>query len=488
MKIKNVINSTLVATVLASSIFTTSVSANEVTVSALPPVVAEKDYVFKDIKGEHYQSDVEWLHSLGIINGYTKTEFMPKEIVTRSQASKMLVATSDVANYPLSKQRNYPNSFTDVTANKWFYEPIVKLYEHNVINGFTEKSFRPDQGMKRSELSKLIASTFDFKVLDTSKESLGEISKGRWFYEPMLALYERGILKHDERGNFYPDNYVNRAEFSQMIASTLTYLESQKGVKGTLEQYPITIVDGMTKKSIGSHVKGTVDVAFYREELDFYEMKEPVFKQENIHMNNGKVILKNVPTGNYYVMITPDLVMHELTRPYGVKTMYNITGKKVKVNGETTQTFVLNRSEPYVNGMDDKETVKKYTKETEEALLEEVNRYRIVNQSMPLRSHPSLEKFADLRKEQIKEFFSHDTREGLSFEENFLTNIEVTNINYVSENLAETKGDILSVLNYWEQSELNKQNMLGNYQYGAVRVVQSEAGTLRAVLVLANEQ
>lgn len=53
--------------------------------------------------------------------------------------------------------------FTDVQPNKWYYEDVLSLYEKEIIHGYDDNTFRPDQLITRAEVSKMINAVLEYK-------------------------------------------------------------------------------------------------------------------------------------------------------------------------------------------------------------------------------------------------------------------------------------------------------------------------------------
>ena len=54
--------------------------------------------------------------------------------------------------------------FDDVSLNHWAYSSIQKMKEKELINGFPDGSFRPNNSVSRAEYAKMLTTVFGFTV------------------------------------------------------------------------------------------------------------------------------------------------------------------------------------------------------------------------------------------------------------------------------------------------------------------------------------
>jgi hypothetical protein len=96
----------------------------------------------------------ECLAARNVMTGYSDGTFRPNAPVTRAQAAKMLVSAKGWSLYspPWS-------SFTDVPPTHWAYAYVHTALSHGIIAGYADGTFRPDVGVTRAQLAKMVALT-----------------------------------------------------------------------------------------------------------------------------------------------------------------------------------------------------------------------------------------------------------------------------------------------------------------------------------------
>lgn len=89
----------------------------------------------------------------GIVQGYADGTFKPHAAVTRSEALKMMLLASAVAD---PEDALSSKSFSDVSESDWFAPLIQKAVALDIIEGYEDGTFKPHNSITRAEAAKLI--------------------------------------------------------------------------------------------------------------------------------------------------------------------------------------------------------------------------------------------------------------------------------------------------------------------------------------------
>ncbi|NLB33477.1 MAG: S-layer homology domain-containing protein, partial [Tissierellia bacterium] len=106
--------------------------------------------VFSDID-DHWAKD--WIKdavNLGFVSGYEGGTFKPDNTITRAEFSTMLNKAMQI---DISEKLN----FSDVRESDWFYKEIQKSVAAGFFSGYENNTFRPNNPIKREEVSKVVA-------------------------------------------------------------------------------------------------------------------------------------------------------------------------------------------------------------------------------------------------------------------------------------------------------------------------------------------
>ena len=140
------------------------------------------------------------------ITGKTETEFCPDEPLTRAEAAA-LISRLAVDKRPAQGKAVFP----DVDKGEWYYNAVVSLAERGVLNGYEDGTFRPEAQITRAELAAML-SQFLYGSTVPNGSTFSDVSEQDWFYEPVMRLAENGFLTGYEDKTIRPGNVVTRAE------------------------------------------------------------------------------------------------------------------------------------------------------------------------------------------------------------------------------------------------------------------------------------
>ncbi|MBQ9428336.1 MAG: family 43 glycosylhydrolase [Clostridia bacterium] len=114
------------------------------------------------------------------------------------------------------KSRTYADSFTDVTADKWFYPYVKTAYEYTLANGTSQTKFSPDSAFT-------VAQALTAAVNIHKAYFGGEVAKageGQAWYVPYVNYcIEKGIIKDGQFDSY--DRSITRGEMATVFADIL---------------------------------------------------------------------------------------------------------------------------------------------------------------------------------------------------------------------------------------------------------------------------
>lgn len=141
------------------------------------------------------------------MKGYPDKTFGPDRNMTRSEVAMMfarLLKDRPEAN------KVYTMSYKDVSKNSWYAYAVSYLSEKNLIMGYPDGTFRPDNAISRAEFA-AIAARFD-KLGVGSDLKFNDVGKNYWAYNVIASAAEKGWVSGYPDGSFKPENKITRAE------------------------------------------------------------------------------------------------------------------------------------------------------------------------------------------------------------------------------------------------------------------------------------
>ena len=119
------------------------------------------------------------------------------------------------------------NVFTDVKSSHWAARYIKNAANYKLISGYPDGTFKPNKPLSREEAMKILV-LFDKKpLIDKVVFPYGDIPSGRWSTPYISTAYSAGWLTFIKEKAFYPKKSFTRAEAAFILYLT-SFVQSLK--------------------------------------------------------------------------------------------------------------------------------------------------------------------------------------------------------------------------------------------------------------------
>ncbi|QSZ27532.1 S-layer homology domain-containing protein [Aceticella autotrophica] len=162
---------------------------------------------FTDIKGHWAEKEInDWI-SKGLIAGYEDNTFRPDNSVTRAE---FVTFTDRVFN--LTQTTDI--TFKDVKSTDWFYKEIQKAKAANIVSGYDDNTFRPNNFITREEAAAILTRLLKLQsVTQDALKGFKDASKiSSWAKDAVNTAVYYGLIKGYPDNTVGPDNPITRAE------------------------------------------------------------------------------------------------------------------------------------------------------------------------------------------------------------------------------------------------------------------------------------
>ncbi len=187
-----------------------------------PPVIPKAS--FNDTAQDIYKDEIEQAVALGFIAGFKDNTFRPEVPLTREQLVSMVIgALGTVSDLQIqTPDVATTQSYPDVARDRWSAAKIQWAQENNIVKGYEDGNFRPEQPVTRAELMAVLegAAKFVNKRRGTANElslqstanSFDDLT-GHWAENKVqtMSSFCQVASPYNEVGNsFYPNNPAGR--------------------------------------------------------------------------------------------------------------------------------------------------------------------------------------------------------------------------------------------------------------------------------------
>lgn len=119
--------------------------------------------------------------------------------------------------------------FTDVSEDEWYYPVLVSNQKNEVITGYEDGTFRPNNSISRVQVAQVINRILQLPESSDYKPSFTDISSDHPAYKDIAVLTKAGIFNNGLY--FNPNDTLTRAQLSKIIV-LMNKFQVEQEVKG----------------------------------------------------------------------------------------------------------------------------------------------------------------------------------------------------------------------------------------------------------------
>lgn len=154
------------------------------------------------------------------IFGYDDGTFRPENDMTRAEAAAIFARlVSDKKDEKISGNA----SFKDVSGQDWFAKEVGYLEKYNIIKGYEDNTFRPNDAVTRAEFVTMAVRYYSlFNEVKKTGYTVNytDLNSSYWAYGDIAYAKNIGWLNGYADGTFKGDNNITRAEVVTVVNRT----------------------------------------------------------------------------------------------------------------------------------------------------------------------------------------------------------------------------------------------------------------------------
>ncbi|MGB3204875.1 MAG: S-layer homology domain-containing protein [Crinalium sp.] len=138
--------------------------------------------------------------------------------LTFATIAPWIIPTSE----PVFAAPNSQTSFPDID-NHWAKPFIERLVAENILVGYPDGTFRPNQAMDRDEFAAVIRKAFNQNQVRniTAGSTFDDVPSGYWAAPAIKEAYETGFMQANPNGSFRPEEKVSRFKAISILTKAL---------------------------------------------------------------------------------------------------------------------------------------------------------------------------------------------------------------------------------------------------------------------------
>ena len=211
-------------------------------------------YRFTDVPPQFWAyNSITKMTKEGYMSGYKNGTFKPNDPLSREEAASLF---SKMIGDPPSIM--LASSFTDITSDRWSSLAIESVARANIISGYGDKTYRPEQYMSRQEFA-VVADKYlryqGYRTEDPTALDNIHFSDQKfiapWAQSSVRELALFGFINYSTTGLFNPEKYVTRSEAAE-ITYRMLYSKAAETLQATISQQQMEeTARNLIKKTFG---------------------------------------------------------------------------------------------------------------------------------------------------------------------------------------------------------------------------------------------
>ena len=184
---------------------------------------------FTDVSKSRYETAIDELYDLGIVNGYSATKFGTDYTLTRAEACAIIVRA-------LYGEKTVPDviNFTDVSYRDWFYDYVNTAVYYDIMHGHNATTFAPNDEITYDQMATLVLNALGYNAPQLAGEWPVNIER----IATRLGLYTNIPIY------FSGSEYITRGEACQMLYNALDCYVVEY-VRGRIIETDYTLYEAM---------------------------------------------------------------------------------------------------------------------------------------------------------------------------------------------------------------------------------------------------
>ncbi len=213
-----------------------------------------------------------------------------------------VVASSVTTVAPTETKAN--TIFPDVKSTSYYFDAVKSLSERNIISGYPNGNFGPNDYVTRGQAAKIIAGVLGLDTKNVKNPKFTDVSTNHPYYGVIAALQNEGIINGTGNGKFQPNDPIKRNHMAKIISIAFDIKASKnnllpfKDVNRNYENYIAGLYEyGITSGTTATTFAG--DASVTRGELAvFIHRAEDIGQEitiENVTSNGIQTEFGNYP-------------------------------------------------------------------------------------------------------------------------------------------------------------------------------------------------
>ena len=324
--------------------------------NSIPTFDRVQKYRFTDVPTNFWAYEsITKMTKEGFMSGYRNGTFKPNDPLSREEAASLFSnMLGDTPSIMLA------SSFSDITSDRWSSLAIESVARANIISGYGDSTYRPEQYMSRQEFA-VVADKFlhyqGYRTEDPTALDAIHFSDQKfiapWAQSSVRELATFGFINYSTTGLFNPEKYITRAEAAE-ITYRLLFSKEASVIQNIIQQQQMEeTARTLIKKTFGENYDfhhrgamfwrdGTLVISFVSSNDVKAITAETAYIKDKYFLSNHIITTGTYSLGDFDTLQTDAAYLYRQLEPNGsilaVTPTPNVDGLIITVDKLTTTT------------------------------------------------------------------------------------------------------------------------------------------------------
>jgi len=186
---------------------------------------AAGDDVESNFWSENGSSVVEHLTSLQSKDGSFKwqEDIDSQTVQMTAYAVTALSGKSYPVNIDYNKIIENNKTFSVLSKSHWAYDEILKMLDEEVVNGYPDNTFKPEESVSREEFTSMLIKALEMEnKYYTTNLKFRDLDEKSWSFKYIAIAYKNSIINGKTEYVFDPKGDISGGELATMLVNTLS--------------------------------------------------------------------------------------------------------------------------------------------------------------------------------------------------------------------------------------------------------------------------
>lgn len=154
-------------------------------------------------------------------------------VLAASTYDKRYMDTVNLLNFGFNTAPLYPLIFKDVATNTWYFTFVETAYNQSLVDGTGEYIYEPQTNVTRAMFVTVLGRIWEAEngpVPDSAGSAFPDVKNGSWYHKYVDWANANNVVNGFEDGTFRPDEIISREQMMRILYNYNTFINGKTDI------------------------------------------------------------------------------------------------------------------------------------------------------------------------------------------------------------------------------------------------------------------